>query len=48
MSIDPGSLIDRLGGDIGAVLGDRLLGLYVHGSDVTRFATEAQRRPRSQ
>lgn len=32
MRIDPRSLLDRLGRDIGAVLGDRLLGLYVHGS----------------
>ena len=32
MRVDPRSLLDRLGRDIGAVLGDRLLGLYVHGS----------------
>lgn len=32
MRIDPRSLIVRLGRDIGAVVGERLLGLYVHGS----------------
>lgn len=32
MAIDARSLIRRLGRDIGVVLGDRLLGLYVHGS----------------
>jgi predicted nucleotidyltransferase len=32
MGIDPRSLIERLGRDIGVALGDRLLGLYVHGS----------------
>lgn len=32
MGIDPRLLIERLGRDIGVALGDRLLGLYVHGS----------------
>jgi len=32
MGVDPRSLIERLGRDIAVALGDRLLGLYVHGS----------------